>query len=408
MADLTQVCAVRAQTWLNQAVWPFWAAHGVDPRGGFYERLGFDGAPVAPEQPSRVRVQARQTYVFCEAVLAGWEADRAQALVARGVEVLLKRCRRPDGLFGRMVNTGAGLTDATAELYDNAFGLFALGWAAKALNAPDLVAQAEAIWARLDARLAHPAGGYAEAEPARWPRRQNPHMHLFEAALALYDASGEAHFADRAQTLRTLVERRCLDPMTGRLLEAFEEDWTPVRAGADLRIEPGHEFDWVWLNRMSERLTGRGSPRLEALYPLACEALDGQGFTPQAIDPTGGRLDDTRRTWQQTEALKAHWVAAAAGDKAARGRALALFDALFDTYFAAPIPGGWIDHFDANGRALSDTMTAATGYHAVAAMVETLRTAAMAGAAGAGADKGPHTSLDTVAATPTVSAGVGG
>ena len=76
------------------------------------------------------------------------------------------------------------------------------------------------------------------------PRRQNPHMHLLEALLALHVATGEKNWLRRAGALVDLFKRRFVDPQTGALIEFFGEDWsagarrrrTPARAGPPVRV----------------------------------------------------------------------------------------------------------------------------------------------------------------------------
>src|SRR5262245_65403394 len=61
-----------ARRWLFEDALPFWAKHGVDRvNGGFVEHLSLDGT--RPDSGfKRVRVIARQTYVFCHASLLGF------------------------------------------------------------------------------------------------------------------------------------------------------------------------------------------------------------------------------------------------------------------------------------------------------------------------------------------------
>ena len=57
------------------------------------------------------------------------------------------------------------------------------------------------------------------------PRRQNPHMHLLEALLALHVATSEKNWLRRAGVLVDLFRRRLVDPATGALIEFFTADW---------------------------------------------------------------------------------------------------------------------------------------------------------------------------------------
>ena len=65
------------------------------PAGGFHDRLGLDGAPVAAAK--RVRVQARQAYVYATAAERGW-APGAEAASRHALTALLAM-RRDDGLY---------------------------------------------------------------------------------------------------------------------------------------------------------------------------------------------------------------------------------------------------------------------------------------------------------------------
>lgn len=364
--------ATRARVWLERACFPFWAERAPHPTGGFRERVGLDGVPL-DDTVSRVRVQARQTYMFARAAHMGWEPDRARALVEHGLASLLGPCRRDDGLVGLMVDVGVGLSDRRPELYDNAFALLALAWAARALDRPGLLTEADAMLARLDATHAHSSGGWNESVPARLPRRQNPHMHLFEASLALADASQSKRHLERATQIYALLETRFVDHTTGHLRELFDDDLTPVTGPAGDVIEPGHEFEWAALLHMYADHLGQAAPSLaRTLYNAGLESLDPRGFAPMSTRLDGSPRDATRRTWSQTEALRAHIAFARNGDADAAERAINLVDAIFEVHLDPAPLGAWIDHYDADGRPCVSTITAATGYHIVTAFIDVI------------------------------------
>ena len=70
--------------WLRQDALPLWAGAGFGPAGaGFQEALTQAGAPLPA--PRRLRVQARQTWVYAQAGIIGWEGpwrERATAGLA--------------------------------------------------------------------------------------------------------------------------------------------------------------------------------------------------------------------------------------------------------------------------------------------------------------------------------------
>ena len=126
--------ANEARLWLTDAFFPLWAERGLNQDGLFCEVLDLDHASTERDF-ARVRVQARQTYVFAEALRLGWRPDIATDRVELGLGILTGLARRPDGLIGRTLKAdGSGFLDDTPDLYDIAFTLFALGEADAALG----------------------------------------------------------------------------------------------------------------------------------------------------------------------------------------------------------------------------------------------------------------------------------
>jgi len=75
MEDQVRVAAHhdRLASWLCDAAYPLWSTRGVDPRGGFHERLTQDGQPLV--EPRRSRVNPRQAWCFAVAPSLGWRGD---------------------------------------------------------------------------------------------------------------------------------------------------------------------------------------------------------------------------------------------------------------------------------------------------------------------------------------------
>ncbi|MCA8902573.1 MAG: AGE family epimerase/isomerase, partial [Hyphomonas sp.] len=171
--------AREARLWLTDACFPLWSERGIGEHGLFRETLGLDHQP-EDSATTRVRVQARQTYVFAEAARLGWEPETAADHVAMGIAALTGPALRPDGLAGRTLETATGrLADDTADLYDNAFALFALAAAmGSGVEVNNLAPHGNALVTHLDTLMHAPDGGYAETLPPGPKRHQNPHMHL--------------------------------------------------------------------------------------------------------------------------------------------------------------------------------------------------------------------------------------
>lgn len=360
-----------ARDWLHDACFPLWADQG-GVAGGFYEALDLQHVAI-PSDIARVRVQARQTYMFCVAKRLGWSPNRADELIKLGLKTLGTVCLNEAGLFTRKIDLqeGQALTQE-ADLYDTAFALLAMSAAKEAgYDTSDLMTQTVRM---LETHFADPAGGYAEALPRLPFRLQNPHMHLFEACLEAFEATEDKAHLERAAALRQLCLDRFIDTETGILSEVFDPlDWRVPEGDNGQGVEPGHQFEWVWLLEKFARLSGTELPsEATRLYDFGCSTLLETGLAVQAVRRNGSTFDPSARTWPQTEALKAHLTMHRYGDDDAADRAVQSFDVLMGTYLTPQ--GGWKDKFDADGRLLAENMPASTGYHVVVAFLDLIET----------------------------------
>jgi mannose/cellobiose epimerase-like protein (N-acyl-D-glucosamine 2-epimerase family) len=367
--------AAEARSWLTTRCFPLWADHGLTPAGLFPEVLSLDHDTLDKDL-TRVRVQARQTYVFAEAWRLGWKPDTSARLVEAGAGILTGPAIAAGGLPGRILAAdGSGLKDASADLYDTAFVLFGLAEAARGPGPKQpAIDAARSILAALD-RLARDTvhGGYAETLPAPDTRLQNPHMHLLEACLSLHRADRDGGHLQRAAEIVALFESRFAAGGGGLLGERFNRDWSmPAGEAADI-VEPGHQFEWVWLLHAYARLAGTSVPEAAArLYTFGVSTLDADGRACQEVTRSGAPHDASRRTWPQTEALKAHLAMfEARRDARFASAACRSFDVLMDEFLTED--GGWIDHFAADGSVSARDMPASTGYHVVLAFAELIR-----------------------------------
>jgi mannose/cellobiose epimerase-like protein (N-acyl-D-glucosamine 2-epimerase family) len=169
-----------------------------------------------------------------------------------------------------------------------------------------------------------------------------------------------------------LFQHRFFDQSAGVLREYFEADWRPAAPPEGTLIEPGHHFEWSWLLAEAERL-GAGSARREgeALYRFGLShGLDPAGFAVDELDTSGRVVRASRRTWPQTELIKAYVTAARHGDAEAAESAGRTAGAVLDTYLATAVQGLWIDQYDGDGRPAADHVPASTLYHVALAFRE--------------------------------------
>ncbi len=372
----TRAMHARARAWAIDHALPLWGTAGRDgARGGFQERLDYAGRPITTVA-RRATVQARQIYVYAHAHLLGWTDGRA--LAADAVDLLLTRFKSPDGRpgFVHSLAPDGSIADPMRDTYAHAFILFALGWYHRMSGDPQAIAEADALLAVLDETAAARRGGFVDAVPAPDAiRRQNPHMHLFEAMISLAQATGERRFLARGAEIFGLFTARFLDVETGSLIEYLDADLVQWPGDRGRLREPGHHYEWIWLLRHFQRLSGRDvAPYTDALYAHA----DRHGWSPAGyvydeVFAEGAVAKSTSRCWPHTECLKANLVEAEAGRPEADERAARAYSALLDRYFSGVVAGGWRDHFDADGKLIVDYMPASTFYHAFCAIAEAER-----------------------------------
>jgi len=332
-----------AKHWLFDSALPLWWERGADHKGGgFHEKLGQDGQAIG--KPVRVRVQARQTYVYARAGALGWTGPW-QAAMRHGLSFMLSRYPRPDGLFRSTLDTH----DESIDLYDQAFVLFALAHAYEAEGRPpELRDTAQILLRQIEATLALSEGGYYDGLPHQPVLKSNPLMHLLEALLAWVATGVEGNFRAAAVALCGLATTRLIHPgnRANRAIgELFTAGWAPLGTPQERLYEPGHQFEWAYLLLQAEGLLGIHA-RSEA---IALENF-GRSFGIDserqvalfAVDEAGKPTDRRARLWAQTERLRTSLLfATGMGDAAAcRAAAAGSFSGLM-RFLATDVPGLW-------------------------------------------------------------------
>jgi D-glycero-D-manno-heptose 1,7-bisphosphate phosphatase len=376
-AELIRDRAARARAWLFDHALPVWATSGFDRASGcFEERLDLAGQPVA--LPRRVRVQARQTFVYAMAGKLGWDGPWRERVEA-GARLLLDKGLRAGGGTNHLLAPDGGVADTRADLYDAAFVAFALAHAAMALSQSELAARGTALIDWIKANWSHPEGGFREGEIVTpLPRRQNPHMHLLEALLALHEATGEArHLAD-ADRIAALFETRFVSDEWGALLEYFDERWRPASGRDGFVTEPGHQFEWAWLIDRLHRRGGRDVRALARRIQLHGEVYGVDpltGFVADEVWAEGDAKTSTGRFWPSTERIKANvaWYERTRDPNAAAAAAQA-FDVIMQ-YCDVPTPGLWRDRRLPDGSFIDEPAPASSFYHVMLAFAELIRLA---------------------------------
>ena len=366
-------CAERLSSWAAENAFALWADRGVDrTRGGFHEKLTLEGEPVDAHR--RARVQPRQVFAFTRAPGLGWTGP-AERIVRDGLASMYARYLRPDGLFHTLVDAQGAVQDDDAVLYDQAFVLLALAGTRRLLGSEDAVARAVAMRDAIGAAFGHPSGGFMSGVKAPLPLLANPHMHLFEACLAWVEAGGDAAWGAIADRIAVLALERMIDPKSGALFEAFDEDWNRAGDLAGRVVEPGHQFEWAWLLLRWSELRRRADAREAALRLIGVGERFGvdraRNVAVMELLEDMSMRSAIGRLWSQTERIKAGCLAArVTGDDAWLVGALGGCESVLAFLDDAPVAGLWRDQMDASGQFVEEAVPASTFYHIVVAIEE--------------------------------------
>ncbi len=309
--------------WLREDALPLWESHGVDRKlGGYFETLvvGAESRTCEAYGPvRRGRVVARQIFVFDAGRRLGWRATRPDP-VRHGCDFLFSRMKRSDGHFHIALDPQSLSSSGSFDLYEYAFYLFSLarvhGELSQEYPTQDTASTCLALlregWGKSN-------GGFDESRPPSLPLRSNPHMHLFEAALAWIDSTEhspleQAPWLELANELCDLCLTRFIDARTGALREFFDESWRPMPDERGRIVEPGHQFEWAWLMMQWAAVRHCPQGQRQACHAAAARLVNvGERW---GVDPIRGVAfnelwddmtpkDASAKLWPQTERVKA-------------------------------------------------------------------------------------------------------
>jgi mannose-6-phosphate isomerase len=327
--DQLQQLHGRLLRWLREDALPLWERHGVDRTlGGYFETIEFASQSRTFEARGpirRGRVVARQMFVFDTGRRLGWEATLPDP-VRHGCEFLFSCLKRSDGLFHVAVDPISAVPRGAFDLYEYAFYLFSLARVHGGLS-PEYPTQetATTCLALLREGWGKSNGGFDESRPPSLPLKSNPHMHLFEAALAWIEATEDAAHSPPAQApwlqlaaeICDLCLKHFIDARTGALREFFDESWRPMRDDSGRIVEPGHQFEWAWLLTQWAAVRQCPTAQRQACRDAARRLVSvGEGW---GVDHIRGVAfnelwddmtpkDASAKLWPQTERVKA-WCA---------------------------------------------------------------------------------------------------
>ena len=328
-----------------------WLTHAPRPGGGFQTR--FDRAWNARPQPElELVVQARLVYAFA----AGHEITqdpRHLEAARRGADFLLERFADPvhGGFFHTVAPDGSPRAQAK-RAYDHAFVLLALAELHRVGGEARHRDAALKAWSDIAAGFVDATGGLVDEcgrdfRPMPGGRTQNPVMHMFEALLALREATGDKGAEAGARRLGDFVAYKLLQGQAdggARIPEWYDEAWQPLPTkDAGGYIDLGHQFEWSHLLTTGAAVSpvyAQVSERVLA-YALSAGYDDIDGGCGRRAFPDAAKVDASKGWWQQAECLHALLVAAQASGRNDLWRRCEQTQGLIKDQLVDAEHGGW-------------------------------------------------------------------
>ena len=367
----------------------FYHPRCIDPAGGFFHYFKDDGSVY---DASHRHLVSSTRFVFNYAMAAReFPEHRGEYLdaVRHGLAYLREKHRNPaTGGYAWTLRDGR-VEDATNHCYGVAFVLLAYSCGLKA-GVEAARAWMDETWQLLESRYWEAAHRlYRDEADAEWNfsgyRGQNANMHMCEAMLAAFEASGEVRYLERALLLADNMTRRQAAQAGGLVWEHYDADWNidweyhlddPKHLFRPWGFQPGHQTEWAKLLVILDgHLRARGAA-VDWLLPTARHLFDTAvarswdaecGGLYYGFAPDGRICDDDKYFWVQAESLAA---AARLGDWSWYQR---LWSYAWQ-HFVDHANGAWYRILDRRNRKYSDEKSPAgkTDYHTMGACHDVL------------------------------------
>jgi mannose/cellobiose epimerase-like protein (N-acyl-D-glucosamine 2-epimerase family) len=345
----------------EQVVLPIWRGPGFNTILQLaFEAVAADGHTPSPPSRYRAMACARQLFVFSRA------GDMTHA------DLLFDSLRHyfqdtQNGGWFYSVDANGAPRERQKDLYTHAFVVFACAEYARQSQRADALAVLHETSALIETRFAdrdrHSDSTGASLNAVMSENfatvvgtpLQNPLMHLTEAWLAALDTTGDATFDRRLAKLATGIARDFVHRATGCIAEM------PIGSAGNL-LEPGHQFEWLFLVEGSRHpafeasgLTGAMNTAFDFAQRFGVDPST--GGVAAALDENGRVVDSGQRIWAQTEYLRALATHGNDANRERLPRQIELFAARFLT------PHGWIESRSAEGAITRSEMPSTTPYH---------------------------------------------
>ncbi|WP_435361718.1 AGE family epimerase/isomerase [Haloarchaeobius sp. DFWS5] len=290
--------------------------------GGYVAQLRDDDGTVYDARSRHLVATCRLVFNYSVGHILGGP-DWCRSAAEHGLQFLETAHYDPETGGYAWLLDGREVVDDTRSTYGHAFVLLAYATAARA-GIPGARARIEPTVETIVEQFWEPAHGLcrsnldAEWEPLSTYRGQNANMHMCEAYLAAYEATGESAYLSRAYEIAESLARELTDRGDGLLWEHYTEDWEfdyaynrddPGDLFRPWGYQPGHLLEWSKLlgllarHREEDWLLSRGEQFFEAAVESGWD--DEYGGFVYNFDRDGEPVVEDKYYWPLAEGIGA-------------------------------------------------------------------------------------------------------
>ena len=305
-----------------QSTLAFYEPRVFAPEGGFYGCFLDDGTCYAPQSRQLV---ASARYVLNYAT-AYRHYGKAQHLewAQWGMDFLTQTHKQANGHYAWLIEDG-DITDTRVMAYGHAFVILAAATCVQAGMTTALAILHDTFDFMETYFWDVEAGAYYDERDATLEtlspyRGQNANMHMCEALIAAWQASGEVRFLDRAEQLAHKFAFDLAAQAGGMIWEHYDENWQvdmeyninkPNDRYKPWGFQPGHQAEWAKLLMIldSERPNAKWLPKAQSLFDQAMAmGWDKEfGGIAYGVAPDGTYCASEKYFWVQSESFAAAW-----------------------------------------------------------------------------------------------------
>jgi len=375
----------------------FYHPRAIDPNGGFFHYFKDDGT-IYNSSHRHLVSSTRFIFNYAMAYMEFANSDYLQA-VKHGLHYLREVHRNPTtGGYAWTLRLGEP-EDTTNHAYGLAFVLLAYSCGLK-VGIGQAHEWINETWDLLENYFWEAKHGlYRDEADAHWNfsdyRGQNANMHLCEALLAAFEASGNPRYLERALQLANNITLRQAGKAGGLIWEHYDKDWNinwnynkddPKHLFRPWGFQPGHQTEWAKLLLILYRHTRAQSfAHLDTDWlPTVAQLLFDTAVVYAWDNKNGGLYygfmldteicDSDKYFWVQAESIAA---AALLAQYSGNTQYWDWYDRLWEYAWMHMIDhqhGGWYRILTADNRKYNDEKSPAgkTDYHTMGACYEVL------------------------------------